>query len=236
LSPRIDWISPADPPSRFPPASHALRDPNGLLAAGGDLSIERLLYAYRHGIFPWYSAGEPLLWWSPDPRCVLLPGSVHVSRRLARVLRQQRHSVRLNTCFEAVIDACAAPRSYGPGTWITAEMRAAFVALHRLGYAHSIEAWQGGELAGGLYGMTIGRVFFGESMFSARPDASKIVLARLGPWLEKHAFALIDCQVSSPHLETMGAIAMPRERFLQILVGACAQPAPASAWLPGTEI
>ena len=233
---RIHWIRPEDPPESFPDAQTALREPNGLLAAGGDLSTERLLYAYRHGIFPWYERSEPVLWWSPDPRCVIVPGRVHVSRRLARLLRQQRFEIRLNTAFADVVDGCAAPRAYGGGTWITSAMRAAYLRLHALGHAHSIEAWRDGALAGGLYGVAVGEVFFGESMYSAERDASKVILAHLSRWLELHGFALIDCQVQSAHLVRMGAVMLPRRDFLQVLEARCGAPINEAVWARGRTI
>ena len=233
---RIHWIRPEDPPDSFPAPETALREPNGLLAAGGDLSTERLLAAYRRGIFPWYERSEPVLWWSPDPRCVFVPGEVHVSRRLARLLRQERFEVRLDTAFTAVLDGCAGPRAYGDGTWITRAMHAAYQRLHALGHAHSIEAWRDGELAGGLYGVAIGEVFFGESMFSAERDASKVVLAHLSRWLEIHGFALIDCQVRSAHLVRMGAVMLPRREFLDVLEARCTARVSEDVWTSGFTI
>lgn len=207
-----------------------MREPNGLLAAGGDLSTERILAAYRRGIFPWYNHGEPVLWWSPDPRCVIVPGQVHVARRLRRIVRQRRFEVTLNQDFTGVIRHCAKPRSYTDGTWITAPMREAYEALHAQGHAHSIEAWHNGKLAGGLYGIAIGRVFFGESMFSAQREASKVILVHLSATLEKHKFGLIDCQVASAHLMTMGAILIPRTRFLRQITDLGAQTPPDTLW------
>jgi len=175
----ITWLSPHDAPESFPPLEQALEDPAGLLAAGGDLSSERLLAAYRRGIFPWYSPGQPVLWWSPDPRAVLFPEEFRVSRSLAKTLRNGGFSTSVDRDFPAVIDGCAAPRPASPGTWITSEMRSAYLELHRLGHAHSIEIYREGNLAGGLYGVRLGGVFFGESMFSRERDASKTALARL---------------------------------------------------------
>jgi len=196
-----------------------LSDPSGLLAVGGDLRPERLLLAYSLGIFPWYAEGQPILWHSPDPRAVLLPGDLHVSRSLARTLRRGTYEVRLDTAFEAVIDACArSPRPGGPGTWITPAMREAYVRLHRLGFAHSAEAWSAdGRLAGGIYGVALGAVFFGESMFTRGRDGSKVALATLVRQLERWGFALVDCQVRSAHLERLGAVSWPRQRFLAAL-------------------
>jgi len=175
----ITWLSPQDAPEWFPPLEQALDEPAGLLAAGGDLSPARLLAAYQRGIFPWYSPGQPVLWWSPDPRAVLFPAEFRCSRSLSKTLRNGGFGVRIDGNFAAVIDACAAPRPHSLGTWITSEMRNAYVELHRLGYAHSIEAWRAGALAGGLYGVRLGGVFFGESMFSRERDASKVALAHL---------------------------------------------------------
>ncbi|MCX7170871.1 MAG: leucyl/phenylalanyl-tRNA--protein transferase [Proteobacteria bacterium] len=211
----IPWLTQAH---QFPPVESALSDPNGLLAAGGDLSSARLLAAYRHGIFPWYSPGEPLLWWSPDPRMVLFPGEVKISRSLARTLRQNHYAVRLDTAFARVMAECAAPRKENAGTWISAEMQAAYLQLHGLGYAHSVETWSGvGEdqtLLGGLYGIAIGRVFYGESMFSLASNASKIALAHLCRLLESRGFAVIDCQMNTAHLASLGAREIPRQEFL----------------------
>jgi leucyl/phenylalanyl-tRNA--protein transferase len=206
----------------FPPVDTALTEPNGLLAAGGDLSAERLLAAYRHGIFPWYAPGEPLLWWSPDPRMVLFPREVKISRSLNRTLRSADYEVRLDSAFAAVIAACAAPRSYGAGTWISDEMRDAYGLLHELGYAHSVETWVDREgqstLVGGLYGVAIGRVFYGESMFSTLSNASKIALAHLCRLLERRGFVVIDCQMNTAHLASLGAREIPRQEFVAGLV------------------
>ncbi|GAB4178628.1 MAG: leucyl/phenylalanyl-tRNA--protein transferase [Rhodocyclaceae bacterium] len=199
----------------FPPVERALREPNGLLAAGGDLSPGRLLAAYAHGIFPWYAPGEPILWWSPDPRMVLFPDEFRVSRSLARTLARGRFAVRLDTAFAQVIAGCAAaPRPGQTGTWITREMQEAYLRLHRMGRAHSVEAWLDAELAGGLYGVAIGRVFFGESMFSRVSDASKVAAAHLARYLEQHGYAVIDCQMSTPHLASLGAREIARSRFV----------------------
>ena len=208
----------------FPSAETALREPNGLLAAGGDLSPGRLLAAYRRGIFPWFSAGEPILWWSPDPRMVLIPAELKVSRSLARSLRNADYEVRLDSAFAEVIDACAqAPRPGQHGTWITAAMRQAYRELHRLGHAHSVETWVNGRLAGGLYGISIGRAFFGESMFSRVRDASKIALAHLCRHLKSLDFGIIDCQMETAHLASLGARPIPRRDFIARLDALCAQ-------------
>ncbi len=198
----------------FPEVTQALRSPNGLLAAGGDLTTPRLLEAYRHGIFPWYSEGEPILWWSPDPRMVLFPNEFKVSDSLRKTLRNGRHEVRFDSAFEQVMRACAAPREGANGTWIHEEMIAAYCELHRLGYAHSVETWMDGELVGGLYGMALGRMFYGESMFSRRSDASKIALAHLAAQLKKWNFGMIDCQMNTPHLASLGAREIPRKEFI----------------------
>lgn len=199
------------PGAPFPPPGEALTDPDGLLAWGGDLSPGRLLRAYRQGIFPWYSAGDPLLWWCPAERCLIPTDALHVSRRLARVLRQERFRVTADQAFDAVVEGCASTRR---STWIVPEMAAAYGRLHALGHAHSIEAWQDGELVGGLYGVALGRMFFGESMFSARSEASKVVLARLCAVLDHWGFPWLDGQVRNPHLFRMGAVTVPREAFL----------------------
>ena len=209
---RIPFLDPLRPDD-FPPVSAALREPDGLLAGGGDLKPARLLAAYRRGIFPWYSRGQPILWWSPDPRTVFATGHMHVPHRLARWLRDCEWSVRADTAFEAVVRACAAPRAKQRGTWIDAAMRKAYVRLHELGHAHSIEAWDGDELAGGIYGVAIGRMFFGESMFSAADNGSKVALLALARALRDWDFPLLDAQVASAHLFTLGATEIPRAEF-----------------------
>lgn len=199
----------------FPPAELA---EDGLLAVGGDLCQDRLLLAYRQGIFPWYSDDEPILWWSPDPRMVLYPNRMYVSRRLLRILRSGRFQFTLDTAFEDVIDVCATiPRRDQEGSWITPEMRDAYVGLHRAGYAHSVECWRDGVLAGGLYGVSLGRCFFGESMFSRERDASKSALYVLCAECQARGVQLIDCQVANPHLFRMGAREIPRSAFLRLL-------------------
>lgn len=208
----IPWLSDAP---RFPPLERALRNPNGLLAAGGDLSPARLLAAYRHGIFPWFSPGDPILWWSPDPRMVLFPAEFNVSHSLRKTLRRSGYQLRTDNAFGAVMRACAAPRGADNGTWITAKMIAAYTELFRLGYAHSVEVWMDGELAGGLYGVALGGVFFGESMFSRRTDGSKIALAHLArQWQRWHPAGLIDCQMHTPHLASLGARQIARSEFV----------------------
>jgi leucyl/phenylalanyl-tRNA--protein transferase len=214
----------------FPPVELALRSPNGLLAAGGDLSVPRLLAAYRHGIFPWFNAGEPILWWSPDPRMVLIPGEFKISRSLGKTLRNGRYEVRFDTAFEQVMRACAAPREGASGTWIHEGMIEAYCALHELGYAHSVETWLDGELVGGLYGIAIGRMFYGESMFSRRTDASKIALAHLARQLDRWQFGMIDCQMNTPHLASLGAREIPRSEFVRRLGQLTAMPGVPSPW------
>lgn len=220
-APRLSWIDPSSPPETFPPTDTALTEPDGLLAVGGDLSPKRLLAAYERGIFPWYSEGQPILWWSPDPRCVLRPERLHVSRRLRRELRRSTLDVSFNTAFDQVIERCAAPRDHQDGTWITAAMRDAYCLLHKLGWAHSVEVWSGERLAGGIYGIAIDRVFFGESMFSNENNGSKIAMRALCRTLVEQRFALLDCQMESPHLYTLGAETMPRRSFEDELLVAC---------------
>ncbi len=200
--------------SPFPPVEQALRQPNGLLAAGGGLSPARLLDAYRHGIFPWFSADDPLLWWSPDPRMVLFPREFKLSHSLRKTLRKGAYAVRTDSAFEHVMRACAAPRAGRDGTWIHEDMIAAYSALQRMGYAHSVETWMDGELAGGLYGVSIGRMFYGESMFSRRPNASKIALAHLCRQLDIWGYDMIDCQMHTGHLASLGARLIPRTEFI----------------------
>ena len=209
---RIPFLD-AKRPDAFPPVETALRDPDGLLAGGGDLSPERLLAAYRRGIFPWYSRGQPILWWSPDPRTVFETDRMHVPRRLARWLRSCEWTIRADTSFETVVRACAAPRARQRGTWIDSAMREAYVRLHELGHAHSIEAWDANTLAGGIYGVAIGRMFFGESMFSAADNGSKVALLALARMLRGWGYPLLDAQVASPHLFTLGAIEIARGDF-----------------------
>jgi leucyl/phenylalanyl-tRNA---protein transferase len=199
--------------SFFPPVESALTDPNGLLAMGGDLSLERLLDAYRHGIFPWFNPGEPILWWSPDPRMVLVPGDIRVTRSLAKRIRNGGFELRVDTAFAEVMRGCAALREDAFGTWISPAMIAAYTRLFDAGYAHSIETWRDGVLVGGLYGVAIGRMFYGESMFSREPDASKVALVQLARQLQQWEFGLIDCQMETPHLASLGARTMPRATF-----------------------
>ena len=229
-SPQVAWISAGDPPDSFPDIERAFSVPDGLLAAGGDLSEQRLVYAYRHGIFPWFSDGQPILWWSPDPRCVIFPERLYVSRRLRRSLRGSNYEIRFNTAFDEVIEACACDRPGQDGTWITSEMSVAYRRMHAGGWAHSIETWRQGKLVGGMYGLAIGKVFFGESMFSAETNASKASMQALCTLLIEHDFRLLDCQVESPHLISLGAELMPRRRFAAILDDACKPPERFSGW------
>ena len=223
---RLHWLDPRNPRQPFPPAQLAMRDPNGLLAIGGDLSVARLVNAYSQGVFPWYNPDEPILWWCPDPRAVLVPGAFHVSRSLARRLRKQDFAVTLDRAFDAVLEACSGPRARGRGTWLGPDMKHAYHELHQRGHAHSIEVWQHGTLAGGLYGVALGRAFYGESMFSGVDDGSKIAMHYLCRQLAAWDFPLMDCQVASPHLATLGATDWPRERFLAVLREAVAQNGP----------
>ncbi|WP_462115939.1 leucyl/phenylalanyl-tRNA--protein transferase [Lysobacter xanthus] len=238
----LPWLG-DEPGAPFPDPRTALRDPDGLLALGGDLHPERLLNAYRAGIFPWFSEGEPPLWWSPDPRTVFRTDRVATSSRFRRGLRSSRWTVRADTAFEAVIDACAGiPRRGQRGTWITADMREAYVRLHRLGHAHSIEAWDEDRLVGGVYGVTIGRMFFGESMFSARPDGSKVAIAGLAHRLRAWGWPLVDAQVGNSHLTALGAESMARDDFLDALATLVRSPEVPGSWtvafgeLPAVEL
>jgi leucyl/phenylalanyl-tRNA--protein transferase len=221
-------LDPRDEDCVFPDVSLALAEPNGLLAIGGRLSPACLLDAYRRGIFPWYEEGQPILWWSPDPRLVLFPPDLKVSRSLRRTLRRGDYEVTFDRAFEDVIRSCGELRER-TGTWITEEMAEAYVALHELGYAHSAEAWHEGELAGGLYGVAIGGVFFGESMFHRRTDASKAAFSVLVRHLEAWGFRVIDCQMRTSHLVSLGAVEIGRDRFVGLL-GACAEAGRASPW------
>lgn len=209
----ITWLKPDGDREWFPPLDQVLDEPEGLLAAGGDLSVPRLLAAYRRGIFPWYSAGQPVLWWSPNPREVLYPAEFRCSRSLAKTLRNRGFVVTFDGDFTAVVDACAARREHSPGTWITPEMRAAYCELHSRGHAHSVEVRLDGALVGGLYGVLLGRMFFGESMFSRERDASKVALARLAERAVVAGVQLIDCQLPTPHLRSLGSKPMPRLEF-----------------------
>lgn len=233
---RLPWLDPARPDQPFPPLDSALHEPNGLLALGGDLSPTRLLTAYRHGVFPWYGPGEPILWWSPDPRCVFRLDAIHVSRSLHKLLNKCDYSVTLDRGFEAVIQACAAPRAGRGGTWLTPAMIAAYIRLHHEGWAHSAEVWHDGHLIGGIYGVALGRMFFGESMFSLAPNASKIALVWLARQLSAWSFELLDGQVGSPHLYMLGAVDLPRRRFAGMLRGALLHPDRRGRWSATIEL
>ena len=210
----IPWLGPDSP---FPPLNSALTRPNGLLAVGGNLSPSRLIEAYRCGIFPWFNEGEPVLWWSPDPRMVLFPDELKISRSLSKVLKKGNYEVRADSAFEQVMEGCAAPRDKHTGTWIHPEMISAYGKLHEMGLAHSIETWMGGQLAGGLYGVSLGKMFFGESMFSRVSDASKIAFVHLVKQLQRWHFGMIDCQMKTEHLASLGAREISRKEFSQIL-------------------
>lgn len=227
---RLHWLDPERPDEPFPALEDALREPNGLLAIGGDLSPERLIRAYRAGVFPWYNPDEPILWWSPDPRTVFTPDSVHVSRSLRRAIKRGDYAVTFDRAFERVISACAAPRPGQHGTWLGPAMRAAYQRLQRLGVAHSVEVWRQRRLIGGLYGIALGRVFFGESMFSRAPNGSKLALAHLANELARRGFVLIDGQVGSPHLYRMGAFDLPRREFQRRLRAAQDNAPPPAPW------
>ncbi|MFW5453697.1 leucyl/phenylalanyl-tRNA--protein transferase [Thioalkalivibrio sulfidiphilus] len=226
----LTWLHPGQADEPFPHPDRALTEPNGLLAAGGDLSLPRLLRAYRAGIFPWYEAGQPILWWSPDPRTVLFSAEVKVSRSLRKTLRSGRFRVSFDEAFEQVIKGCAEPRGGVHGTWITYGMQQAFIHMHQAGFAHSVEVWQEDQLVGGLYGVSLGRMFYGESMFSRVSDASKVALVTLCRHLEHWGYPLIDSQTPSAHLARMGARPMPRNEFRQWLDRLCDQPPHPEPW------
>jgi leucyl/phenylalanyl-tRNA--protein transferase len=223
----VPWLRTS---SLFPPIDAALDDPNGLLAAGGDLSAERLIDAYRHGIFPWYNGGQPILWWSPNPRMVLFVDEFTVPRSLRKVVRQCRFELRVDTAFVDVMSACAAPRAGQSGTWITPQVVEAYTALHKHGYAHSVESWRGGKLVGGLYGVAIGRMFYGESMFARESDASKVALVKLVAMLRRMGMPLIDCQQETDHLARFGARPISRRMFAGLLARLVHLTRPADSW------
>jgi leucyl/phenylalanyl-tRNA--protein transferase len=214
-TPPLSWLAPDASPEDLPDPSLALEEPNGLLAVGGALTSDWLLTAYRRGVFPWFSRGQPVLWWSPDPRAVIVPDRFRVSRSLARSIRNRGYETRIDRDFAAVLDGCAGPRPDGDGTWIVPAMRRAYQDLHRLGWAHSFETWHEGRLVGGLYGVWIGRLFCGESMFTRARDASKVALARLVDEARAGSIALIDCQMPTPHLDSLGAVCIPRAEYLR---------------------
>ncbi|MFG1491196.1 leucyl/phenylalanyl-tRNA--protein transferase [Oceanospirillum sp. HFRX-1_2] len=225
----LPWLDPQYPPA-FPPVTDALDDPPGILAFGGQLNDQWLLAAYRQGIFPWFNPGEPILWWSPDPRMVILPENFKVRRSLKKTIRKQLYEITFDQAFDQVLDGCAASRNYTDETWITPEMRTAYLNLHHKGYAHSVEAWQDGELVGGLYGVAIGRIFCGESMFARATDASKVAFVHLVEQLKAWQFELIDCQVYTDHLASFGAEEIERARFLDYLKLYAASPMPVGHW------
>lgn len=233
LSNKADTVIPCLPAGStdFPSPGKALSEPQGLLAFGGDLSPVQLLAAYRIGAFPWYSEPDPILWWHPDPRAVILPETLHISRSLSKRLRQQPFRITLDHAFDAVIRHCADGSSIHRerGTWLNSAMQRAYARLHDEGYAHSVEVWQANRLIGGMYGVALGRVFHGESMFSHQPHASSMALASLASWLFGMGFVLLDCQVMNPHTRSFGAVDLPREQFLQHLA-ANQQPSPVTGW------
>jgi leucyl/phenylalanyl-tRNA---protein transferase len=229
----IPLLGPFDP---FPPTDRALDEPNGLLAAGGGLSSARLLDAYSRGIFPWFSDGDPVLWWSPDPRMVLETGDMHVSRSLRRRLRKRDYQVTMDRAFHDVLRHCASPREDQAGTWLLPPMIRAYQRLHDTGYAHSVEVWIGNEIAGGLYGVAVGRMFYGESMFSRQSDASKIALAHLVAQLSRWSFPIIDCQMRTSHLASLGAFDMPRRQFQKLIDRLVKQPGTMGAWTADDDL
>ena len=229
----IAWLTPNAP---FPPVSEALQAPNGLLAAGGNLSPNRLLEAYRQGIFPWFNEGEPVLWWSPDPRMVLFPQELRISRSLRKTLRNRAYEVRFDTAFREVMAGCAQDRPGQGGTWISPVMIEAYSRLHELGHAHSAETWIDGQLAGGLYGVAIGRMFYGESMFTRATDASKIAFVHLVWQLQRWCFGLIDCQMKTAHLASFGAREIPRADFLRRLNELIECPGTPGPWRPDADL
>jgi leucyl/phenylalanyl-tRNA--protein transferase len=223
-------LNSANPYQAFPPANKALQEPNGLLAIGGCLSPPRLMNAYRNGIFPWFNPGDPILWWSPDPRLILFPEQLHISRSLNKTLNKNSFNLTLNQCFSDVMQACAEPRNQAAGTWINAEMLRAYQQLHNMGIAHSVEVWLDQRLVGGLYGVAIGQIFFGESMFHSVTDASKIAFVHLVQQLKTWNYQLIDCQVHTPHLCSLGAQNIDRNQFNAFLAHYCGEPPHPNAW------
>jgi len=223
----IPWLRGGDP---FPSVSKALKSPNGLLCAGGDLAPGRIVDAYSHGIFPWFSEGDPILWWSPDPRMVLFPEELKVSRSLRRTVSRGTYETRMDTDFRTVMQQCAAPRDGHAGTWIVPGMVDAYTQLHQQGLAHSVESWSDGELVGGLYGVALGKVFFGESMFARAPDASKVALVRLVERLREADYRVIDCQQATAHLASLGAREIPRKAFAQLLQESIQCPPSGERW------
>ena len=212
----------------FPPADHATEE--GVLAVGGDLSPERLIEAYKNGIFPWYSEGDPIIWWSPDPRFVIFPDAARISRSMKKILNRKVFTITFDRSFEEVVEGCSAPRKNERGTWISSEMRRAYLRLHEIGLAHSVEAWRDGRLAGGLYGISLGRNFFGESMFTRVPNASKAAFITLARFLSENSFNIIDCQVYTAHLESLGAVHIDRKRFMEIIKSSRPEDTIAGSW------
>lgn len=233
---RLHWLDPRNPHQPFPPVHLAMRDPNGLLAIGGDLSLPRLMRAYSQGIFPWFNPDEPILWWCPDPRAALEPSQMHASHSLRKRIRRQDYAVTLDAAFEDVLDACATARAKSRGTWLGNDMKEAYRQLHRHGHCHSVEIWQDGRLAGGLYGVAMGRVFFGESMFTRATDASKLAFYHLCRQLQAWRFELIDCQISSAHLATLGAQEIRRDEFLARMRKGVALPGNPGTWRFDIEV
>ncbi len=227
---QLTVLDPLNADQAFPPLNKALIHPNGLLAVGGCLSNNRLINAYRHGVFPWYNPDEPILWWSPDPRLVLFPDQLVVSRSLHKLLKKKLFTITCDQAFSRVIEACAKPRKEEAGTWISQEINQAYNSLHRQGIAHSAEAWIDGELVGGLYGLALGRVFFGESMFYTKPDASKVAFVTLVEHLKSWNYKMVDCQVHTSHLARFGAQEIDRSQFAKLLDEYCDSPASQSAW------
>ncbi len=227
---RLTLLDPHNPAEAFPPLYQALREPDGLLAVGGCLSTERLLNAYRRGIFPWYNPDEPILWWSPDPRLVLFPDKLIVSRSLRKTIHKNSFTVSFDKAFSQVIAACAEPRKDSEGTWITTDINQAYIDLHHQGFAHSVEVWFNDELVGGLYGVALGQVFFGESMFHTKTDASKVAFVSLVEQLKTWDYQLIDCQVHTNHLESLGAEEIDRRAFVKLLEQYCDLPISPLAW------
>jgi leucyl/phenylalanyl-tRNA--protein transferase len=224
------WIDPNDTTYQFPDVSLALIEPDGLLAIGGSLSPPRLINAYCQGIFPWYNEDQPILWWSPDPRAVLFPRKLHVSRSLRKTLRKNLFTLSIDQAFEAVINACSESRLTQQGTWISPQMKAAYCKMHQLGHAHSVECWQDNRLVGGLYGLAFGKVFFGESMFSRVTDASKVAFVHFAQQLRSWGFLIIDCQVETEHLTSLGAELIPRKEFVHMLQNLCYLPTKPGPW------
>ncbi len=225
---QLHWLLPGS--TEFPPTELAFQEPNGLLAAGGDLSPAQLIAAYQRGIFPWFDDSQPILWWSPDPRLVLFPNELHISKSMAKLLRRKTFSVSTDKAFLRVLHACAEARPGQDGTWITQDIINAYTQLHDLGYAHSVEVWQDDQLVGGLYGIAMGRIFFGESMFSRRSNASKVGFIHLVTALQRLDFALIDCQVHTGHLASMGAREIDRQTFENYLLNCINRRAPMASW------